>query len=452
MPIRPDNLATPFLLFAFALFIAWLDYVTGPIQKFGFFYQIPTIIACVRYGVPGLLMVPVAGVLYTLNNLAFPEVNHLDLIPFNLGVRYISFLTIGLVSVGLHHALKEARGAQSRLAVSLSEKQALLDCLPDAVIRMDLDGVVCELGGRCRVLLGLDEGSVGRRVDALEVDPNLASFFQRFLSTPAAAAGRVAISHPRHRSVLALTAPVSRVEAPLHGYVVVFRDITELVETHEQLVARARSLAVQETRTRIAFHLHDGLAQTMASLRMRLEIASEEMETDVAAARKTLARTIEISSEAIRGVRQMMYELRHIALDRLPLVQAIESHLRDINAASGLLVAYHGPNKVTLDAEYEVLLFLIVQEALANVVKHSGAQRVDVTLDADDNRLQVKVKDDGQGFDVSAAHHDLRSYGLRDMQQRATTLGGSFRVDSRPGAGAEVTLNVPIRHLENVLG
>jgi signal transduction histidine kinase len=223
----------------------------------------------------------------------------------------------------------------------------------------------------------------------------------------------------------------------------VLRDVTDLVQTQELLLARARSLAVQETRRQLARHLHDNVTQTLAAIRLRLEVAA-------AAAQGGLdpSQVHELQDglgQAIRELRQTMWELRPTVLEKLPFAQALRAYLEDLGSRSGFRARLEVEGRVDLQPEREVLLFRVVQEAVTNALKHSQAEEVLVRLEARDGHLAVEIRDDGVGFDVQAAGVDplRKSFGLRDMQDRARVLGSELLIRSDPGHGTRVSLSVP---------
>ncbi|MCC6174727.1 MAG: sensor histidine kinase [Chloroflexi bacterium] len=200
--------------------------------------------------------------------------------------------------------------------------------------------------------------------------------------------------------------------------------------------------AQEEERLRIARELHDETAQALASLLVRQRAA--ERTHDPAALQRTMADLRALTSEALEGVRRMALELRPTMLDDLGLVAALEAFARQFAQRTGVRVdvrATGGPDR--LPPEVELVIYRVVQEALSNVARHSGATHADVTLTTEPTRLVVTVTDDGRGFDpVAALDSRERSLGLFGMRERASLIDGRLTLTSAPGRGTSVHLEV----------
>ncbi|HEX5724991.1 MAG TPA: histidine kinase, partial [Longimicrobiaceae bacterium] len=197
-------------------------------------------------------------------------------------------------------------------------------------------------------------------------------------------------------------------------------------ERLRELAARALT-AAEEERKRIARELHDETAQRLAALLVRTRAARnaaadpERLDALLDDLRRDLG-------EALEGVRRFARGLRPPALDELGLVPAIESHLRHVAETSGLEVTLDAaPVGGALSPEAELAVYRIVQEALANVVRHAGARRAAVRLAREAGHLVVSVEDDGKGFSPRGGGGGL---GLFGMSERAGYLGGRVEVRS----------------------
>jgi two-component system sensor histidine kinase UhpB len=209
-----------------------------------------------------------------------------------------------------------------------------------------------------------------------------------------------------------------------------------------EVAARALG-AAEEERKRIARELHDETAQRLAALLIRIRILRnkepEAMDAGLEAMRTEIG-------EALEGVRRYARGLRPPALDELGLLPAIDSHLRWLTEATGLAVDASADPAVEglLAPEAELAVYRIVQEALSNVVRHSGARRVQVGVAREPGIVSVTVADDGRGFSPSQVmSEDGGGLGLFGMQERAAYLGGRVEVTSTPGAGTRVRAEIP---------
>jgi signal transduction histidine kinase len=220
----------------------------------------------------------------------------------------------------------------------------------------------------------------------------------------------------------------------------------------EQIAAAAHTAARAE-RQRIARDLHDSVTQTLISLHLSAQAAADLWTTEPARAREALATVCHLATGAATEMRALLVDLHDSVLEQRGLVAALEAHCAVVRQRSGLEVELRvveastvacagrpGP-RLPLPAEYEVALYRLVQEALANVVKHARASRATVTLAlCGDTTVRVSVEDDGIGFGAAAPAF---AYGLAGMRARVAALGGTLHLDNQPGGGARVVAEVP---------
>jgi two-component system sensor histidine kinase UhpB len=207
------------------------------------------------------------------------------------------------------------------------------------------------------------------------------------------------------------------------------------------IAARALN-ATEEERKRIARELHDGTAQTLAALRVRLRLARAVADEE---GRNTVLERVSADiGEVTEEIRRIAQGLRPPALDMLGLAPAIQSHARAIAETTGIaidtdLTAIDG----LLTPEAELAFYRIVQEALSNVARHSAARRAWIRMRVTGRQVLTVVEDDGQGFTVAG---DLPGggLGLFGMQERAAYVGGAVEIDSEPGAGTRVRVTIPV--------
>jgi two-component system sensor histidine kinase UhpB len=221
--------------------------------------------------------------------------------------------------------------------------------------------------------------------------------------------------------------------------------LDQLDEHGERLRALSSQIikAQEEERLRIARELHDETAQALASLLVRQRVA--ERSPDAASLQRTMADLRALTSEALEGVRRMALELRPTMLDDLGLVAAVEAFARQFSHRTGIPVDVRMTRRPErLPPEVELVAFRVIQEALSNVARHSGASRAEVRLGANGQFVTLSVADDGHGFELEAALDSRqRSLGLFGMRERAALVGGRLSLDSAPGRGTRVLLEIP---------
>lgn len=219
----------------------------------------------------------------------------------------------------------------------------------------------------------------------------------------------------------------------------------EVKSGREQLRSLSSKLVeVQETERRfLARELHDEIGQVLTSLKLALQIAGREGARPVDA---NLNVAVGMVDDLMGRIRQLSLDLRPQMLDDLGLMPALDwlfqRHFKQI----GLRVLFkHTPLKQRLPAQQETALFRIVQEALTNVARHARVHEVTVRLwqDSQNQTLGVQVHDTGVGFDVPKVLGARASSGLAGIRERAALLGGQFTLDSSPGAGTRLTVELP---------
>lgn len=197
-------------------------------------------------------------------------------------------------------------------------------------------------------------------------------------------------------------------------------------------------------RKRIARELHDDTAQALTSILVRLRLLERSVENgDV---RRTVGELRDLTSGTLDSVRRMAVDLRPTALDDLGLVAALRSYVEKLSRHWPIRIEFSSNGlQRRLPAEVELVLYRVIQEALSNVAKHSGARSAQVTLSRRRNVVTATVRDDGGGFDVEkvmgSGHAGL---GLFGMKERLSLVGGWLHIDSDAGGGTQVTARVPL--------
>ena len=224
--------------------------------------------------------------------------------------------------------------------------------------------------------------------------------------------------------------------------------------------------ATEEERYRISREIHDGPAQDLANALFTTTITERLMDKDMAEAKKTLAELREELRKCLTGVRQIIFDMRPMALDDLGLPQAVEQLIQLFGERGKL----HGTFSMegehyTLPKHVEIAIFRIVQEALNNVVHHAKTNKVRVRMHYTSQALTVLIADDGVGFDPSHLTEEPeesddaldmetqrrlrgRHFGVIGMEERAKIIGAAIQILSEPGKGTKVHLRVQNRMVE----
>ena len=219
----------------------------------------------------------------------------------------------------------------------------------------------------------------------------------------------------------------------------VVRDITERLRL--RAFGQEALRAAEEERQRISRELHDDTAQRLAALMIQVRLASRE--TDDERRQALLDELREALLETSESVRRFARGLRPPALEDAGLVAALQAHIRDLFENLDVTSSFDaGAVDHLLDADAKLVLYRVVQEALSNVVRHANAESVRVVLSAANGAVVAVVEDDGVGFDERRVD-DGGGLGLIGMQERTTSVGGRLKVESVPGEGTLVRLEIP---------
>ena len=219
----------------------------------------------------------------------------------------------------------------------------------------------------------------------------------------------------------------------------VFAAHAAIAITNAGLFERSRELTVIEERNRLARDLHDSIAQTLFSLSLRAETASNVSESDPQRAAKELATVRELASDAVAQLRSIVFELRPADLAAEGLVETLAKHLEVLRRVNGQRIEFVAAGDKRPPPDVELALFRVVQEAVSNAIKHAQASKVTITLDLAGGATAV-VADDGVGFDPSSRSIRERHLGITSMEERAAAIDAFFKIDSAPGAGTTVTV------------
>jgi signal transduction histidine kinase len=305
------------------------------------------------------------------------------------------------------------------------------------------DELIAEIGPlpRTHGLLGaMLSDPAPYRTDDIRGDPRFQWWptahpdMRSFLGVPIVSAGRVvgAFYLTDKEGAPAFDAADQRVIELLAAHAAVAIDNARL---HE----RSRELGVVEERNRLARELHDAMTQTLFSLVLTADAAATLMDDDPQRARAELSEVRVLARRTMAELRSLIFELRPAELEQDGLVATIRKRAEVLGRAHDLLVEVEVDAEPDLHPDAELEVQRVVQEALHNAVRHASGTAVRVVLAAD----HIAVTDDGVGFDPTDAHLRSRHLGLVSMEERAAAVGGVLRIDSAPGAGSTVTLELP---------
>lgn len=238
--------------------------------------------------------------------------------------------------------------------------------------------------------------------------------------------------------------------------ILVMQDVTDQIEAEEQIrqyqwqlrsLATEIGLAEERERRRIATGLHDQVVQMLALAKIRLGSFESDLQgsDEQKESLKSIRRVID---SAIQETRALTFELSPPVLYELGLVPALEWLAERTERKEGLSCSLHREaTRLPIPVDHAVVLFQAMRELINNVIQHACASRIDIHVAADQETVQLAVRDDGLGFDPAGleivAHQEDHHFGLFNIRERIRQLGGRFEVESKPGQGCRIGLVVP---------
>lgn len=349
----------------------------------------------------------------------------------------------------LRTVVDELAGSEQRL-------RGLLDAAVDGVVELGAGGAIVRANDAFRSMVGLDTQEI------------VGSTWQDVADHAGSSDAFAALRGAGHASLIVagrtvhLEARASVVPTEPPGTLLLVRDVTtnkvaeQTIRTLFQFLQdrdedrtsylRRTNLAIEAERNKIARDLHDGPIQGVAAASLSLEavrlmVVSGQLERagDMLGAIQGELR------EETENLRRLMSDLRPPLLDERGLVPALRELCTRFEESTGIVVDVRSSNDAIVPSEVETIAYRVVQEALSNARKHSGATGVSVRVLSSRGSLEVEIKDDGCGFDAASAREFLRrgKVGLASMRERTELGSGTFTVRSRPGGGTTVTATLP---------
>lgn len=222
-------------------------------------------------------------------------------------------------------------------------------------------------------------------------------------------------------------------------------------EKELRLLSSQLLTAQEKERRRIALDLHDNVTQALVALKLKIEHAMVEVDTDDKKMAELEQRLLPIVQDSIEEVRSMYMRLRPSILDDLGLTATLTWLWRDFQDTNPDIHIHREINIVDSEIpdSLKIIIFRVIQEALNNIVRHSKADQVEVTLSKENDSVELVVQDNGIGFsieDVLSVDDSLRGMGLSSMKERVELTEGKLTINSGSGEGTQVIASWPIIH------
>ena len=380
-------------------------------------------------------------------------------IPIALGAVLVCIFTTLMAS----YLVSKLQGKQAlTIALNAADEryQHTVNSVMDAIVAVDEDMHIIMFNPSAEAMFGLEESkALGQPLDILMPE-------------------RLRVVHRRHVHGFSSSDKASRAMAPQmeifglrsdgtefplestisHSMIggklqmtAVLRDVTERRKTESDLRTlntQLRELSAnlqdvrEEERKRFSRELHDDLGQRLTGLKLSLSWMSSRLKEGKPTAVSDVDEMRHQMDAAIGSVRRIAAELRPRVMDDLDFKEALTWQTQEFFKHSGIQIELdlRAADKVTDDG-LATALFRIVQESLTNVIRHSSADQVVVSLDHDNDQLKLVISDNGCGFDRDGT---VGGVGLVSMRERCGAIGASFNVNSYPGAGTRIEITVPM--------
>jgi signal transduction histidine kinase len=220
--------------------------------------------------------------------------------------------------------------------------------------------------------------------------------------------------------------------------------LRHLKQLRARRLAEAEFAAVLNERNRMARELHDTLAQGLGAISMQLEVVKRKLPPD-SAARGVLDEARSLTRDNLKEARNAIWNMRSQVLEAGDLAAALDGLLKTLTDARGITAAFDVRGQARRFAPViENNILRVGQEAITNAARHAQARRIEVSLDFEERRFRLTVRDDGCGFDTARPPRSEGGFGLVGMRERAEQMNAELSVDSEPGTGTVVRLTVPV--------
>lgn len=217
-----------------------------------------------------------------------------------------------------------------------------------------------------------------------------------------------------------------------------------------QMLGRKIIQVQEEERRRVSREIHDGPAQTLSNILLKIDLCEKLIDIDPERAKKETTSLKQIVRTSTKEIRKIIYNLRPVVMDDVGLEPTLKRYVEDFEENAGIQIEFKVTNDLVLeDAIKRLALFRVVQEALHNVLKHANATKCCITLQQDEHQIMLKIEDNGTGFDVKSVRmHKDSGFGIMNMRERIELLNGNLHIVSGDGQGTKLTAVLPLQHRE----
>jgi PAS domain S-box-containing protein len=462
--VRIAEFAVLLLLLTVACFIVFGDLPLIPVRLHVLaFAVLPFVMwAAIRFGVSGTVLSTLIIAIIATAETAFGRGPFAQNTPFTNAVLLdVFFVVLSMSGMTLAAAISEREQAERereqlvRKQAAMEERlrlAAIVESSDDAIIGKDMDGIITDWNKGAERLYGYSAGEMIGLSISLLVPPDRSDDFAEIITKIKQGDTvnhyeTVGQKKDGTRVEVSLTvSPIIDTEGRIVGASAIARDITERKLAEEALLEMSGRLitAHEEERTRIARELHDDLSQRMALLQIGLEQFEQDMPGLSSNARQQLHKVAEVATEVSSDIHDLSRQLHPSKLDTLGLAAAVGDFCRELSKRHDLQIEFlHHDVPRQIPKDVTLCLYRITQEALQNVVKHSGATEATVELTGHGDRIDLCISDSGAGFSPESTKGDT-GLGLISMRERLRLVDGHLAVESEPSHGTRIRVRIPL--------
>ena len=342
-----------------------------------------------------------------------------------------------------------SKDLEKQVSIRAREITNILKYTPNVVYVKDREGKYILVNSRFEELFKVSNDAIRGRTDYEIVPQEVADQFRsndrQVLEQGKSCQVEEVVPHDDElHTYLSVKFPVYDEAGAVNGVCGISTDITAVKRAQDQLRRLSGSIMANQEKERsaIARELHDELGQVLTALRMDAVWMQErlrESEPEIFERALTMCNLID---KTIKDARSIAIRLRPGVLDDLGLVDALEWYMTDFENRAAIACIFEHGDIPELTETIATAAYRICQEAMTNVARYAGANRISVVLETKEGMLSLVVRDDGKGFEMSSLE-ESEGLGIAGMRERATLAGGSLAVISKEGEGTQVTFKVP---------
>jgi PAS domain S-box-containing protein len=432
-----------------------IDYALPLGVAVGMLYVVPVLVSFWSPKISLILITAVAASMlivigYFYSPVAIPEVAWMAAINriFSVGIIWITAIV-----------LMRLKAAQKKFNAALKELTDIQYALDESAIvaKTDADGKILYVNDTfCEISQYSREEIIGNTHRIVNSGYHSNEFFKEMWS--AISNGKVWRGEIRNKAkdghyywVNSTIVPFLGEDGKPYQYISIRKDVTQRKEMEEVVKGLPQKIiqAQESERDRISREIHDDLGQSLATLKMHIQSTLPEAMENKTALKRSYEKSVDYINSIIDKTRKLAAGLRPSTLEVLGIATAVNNLIEEFRKVQRIAVDYH---PVNLD-DYQFMgekinLYRIIQEALNNIIKHSHASHVTVTMEIKENRLVAIVKDNGDGtiapMKGAGVEWQKQGIGLSTMQERAKLLNGEFKIESQKARGTSIIVDVPV--------